>query len=481
MAERVFCIDFGSAYTKVALRRDPMAQSTLLACAGADVDYWVPTVVAVDRRGENKLEFGERAAAIKPEPGVIDVYKNFKKDLFAQSATQPDKPAVPALDALLQSGEFTDLATKYGVFPQQIAALRALAGNARALVAAGAAESSESVEGRRRELAYRLAYHFFVWLRKEVLAACGRLNVPGLKFEEFPVRIAVPALAPANALAQHPGCLLLRDALRHAKWPLHPDQPFVSEPESNAIGVLTKATNILNLRRDQMLLGQMLRDGPLNGVVAGDPHHTSYRALLVDVGAYTTDLASLSIETGGRSFVFTAEDRFQVSQRSIPIGVNGLDSHVLADLSQEKREWLDNAPRKEFGAFQISAYTEGKGYRVPRLGVIGGESDRAVIETHIREFADRVGQEVTAFCAEAQPGAKQELILTGGGSSIPAVREAVINAAQQSGKREFVKTHAPDLKRGQTASPLIDKLDTEFTRGGSALGGASIYFEKQYG
>ena len=49
MADRVFCIDFGTAYTKVALRRDPVSKSALLACAvlstglkAADVSYLDP-------------------------------------------------------------------------------------------------------------------------------------------------------------------------------------------------------------------------------------------------------------------------------------------------------------------------------------------------------------------------------------------------------------------------------------------------------
>ena len=34
-------------------------------------------------------------------------------------------------------------------------------------------------------------------------------------------------------------------------------------------------------------------------------------------------------------------------------------------------------------------------------------------------------------------------------------------------------------KRGRSGAPLVDKLDERFTRGGSALGGTSIYFEKR--
>ena len=100
MAERVFSIDFGSAYTKIAnSSRDPTADSTLLACEGAEFDFWVPTVVAVDVAGkEPRLEFGDRAMDIKPGGG-IDVYANFKQDLFANPAPTPDKPLLSPVDA----------------------------------------------------------------------------------------------------------------------------------------------------------------------------------------------------------------------------------------------------------------------------------------------------------------------------------------------------------------------------------------------
>ena len=36
-------------------------------------------------------------------------------------------------------------------------------------------------------------------------------------------------------------------------------------------------------------------------VLAGDKHHPTYRALVIDVGAFTTDFASLWVDTKGRS------------------------------------------------------------------------------------------------------------------------------------------------------------------------------------
>ncbi len=476
MAERVFCIDFGSAYTKIALRRDPTADSSLLHCGGAEVDFWIPTVVLVDRRGtEPKLEFGDRAAG-RTAGGGIDVFTDFKRHLFAVSGPAPGVPSLPPVDALLHSDEFAALAVKFEVNATQVAALRQFAGVARALVGSPG-ERAISVEAHRQAHAARVACHFFHWLRRQVLEACAKLPATGLKFEDIPVRVAVPALGSGD-VAQQPGCKLLREALHRAGWPLHPELPFVSEPESNAVGILTKAGNVLT-RGGRIHFGDMFGKGPLITVLKGDPNHPSYRALVIDIGAYTTDFASLLVNLGGKTMVTEMGVGFTVVQRSIPLGVRVLDGLVQAALQPEKQTWLAARTPKEFESFQKLAYSEGKGVRAPGFGAVGGEADRDVMQSCLNDFATQLSAEVTKFCAELTPANMQELILTGGGSNIPTVRTALI-AAAQAGGNGYVKTHAPDLKRGKAGSPPVDKLDEPFARGGSALGGASIYFEKGY-
>lgn len=477
MAERVFCVDFGSAYTKVALRRDPEADSALLPCGGGDLDFWVPTVVLVDRRGtEPKLEFGYQAAG-RAAGGGIDIYANFKKDLFTAPAPASDKPRASPLDALLQSDEFAALAAKYSVSQHQVAALRTMAGSARTLVGTPG-ERVVSLEAHRQANAVKLVYNFFVWLRKQVLDACGRLGAPGLKFEEFPVRVAVPALTPDGNLADQPSCKLLREALHRAGWPIHTEQPFVTEPEANAVGILTQADNSLNRRR-RINLGAMFNKGPLMSVLKGDVNYPTYRALVIDVGAFTTDFAALTVDTDGKPFVPETGAGFRTAKHSVAFGVSDLDARVREAVPKEKREWLERASRKEFESFQEGAYSPGRGYRVPGVGVFGGDTDGET-DACVTEFGNRLMQEIAKFCADHQPAKMQELIITGGGASIPKVRDALIAAAQACGNT-FVKIHAPDLKRGRTGSgPLVDKLDDQFTRGGSAIGGASIYFERSY-
>ncbi len=222
----------------------------------------------------------------------------------------------------------------------------------------------------------------------------------------------------------------------------------------------------------------MFNKGPLVTVLKGDAHHPTYRALVIDVGAFTTDFAVLTVDTGGKPADSSAGAGFGIVQHSVAYGVTDLDASVQGALPDDKRAALDALPRKDFSEFQVSAYTEGTGYRLADRRVLGGDADRDAVQAGITDFANRLTDETTAFCQQLGPASMQELILTGGGSSIPAVRDALIAASRVAGSA-FVKTHAPGLKKAK-AGPLVDNLDERFARGASALGGASVYFEKGY-
>ncbi len=471
MAERVFCIDFGSAYTKVALRRDPTADSELLSWP--NIDFCVPSTVVVDRRGTKpRLTFGAEAADERGGGG-IDVYRNWKKSVFL---TPPAGRATQSpLEALLESEELLQLATKFGVAAGQIGYLHQLVTAARGLVA-GPGGRIVSADAHQQTVAAALAAHFFHWLRQRVLEACSKLPTTGLKFEEIPVRVAVPAFATGSD-QPHAGCKLITEALGKAGWPLHPEQPVVAEPYSNAIGILTKANNVIG-RSGRVNLGDMFGKGPLITVLKDREHYPTYRALVIDVGAFTTDFAALSIAPDADT-TSDPDAGFRIAQRSIALGTSDLDDRVRAALPKDKAEWLEKAKWQDFATFQRHTYSDGKGYRVPGIGVIGGEADREAVQASLSDFGKRISDEARDFCQSLGPAAMQELILTGGGSNIPTVRDALQNATQ-SGAKAFAKTHAPDLKRPKPGGVPVDKLDEQFTRGGSALGGASIYYEKRY-
>ena len=477
MADRVFCIDFGSAYTKVALRRDPTADSSLLSsrtAAAGEADFCIPSTVAVDRRGLKAIpEFGDRAAGLT-SGGGIEVYRDWKKLLFKVPGARPQQSP---LESLLQSPELMELAGKYGVAVGQLSYLHQLVVAAKSLIA-GPGGRVISAEVQQQTLATTLAPHFFLWLRQQVLEACNRLPATGLKYESIPVRISVPAFAYGKGLEANPGCKILTDSLGKAGWPLHPERPIVSEPYANAVGILTKASNVL--QKGRIRLGDMFGKGPLITVMKSTADHPAYRAIVIDVGAFTTDFAAITLKPEGDSSSDPDTDN-NVTQNSVPIGVSNLDTRVMDSLPAEKGEWLRKATPLEWEDFRPAVYTTGKGFRSAKVGLVGGSADGEAIRTCIAEMGHQLTEECEKFLASLPPlptGTLQELILTGGGSIIPLVRDCLSAATQKAG-HEFVKTYAPDIKK-TVGGPPVGKLDVSFARGGSALGGASLYFEREY-
>jgi hypothetical protein len=482
MGDRVFSIDFGSAFTKVALRRDPGAEAELVSrprrMAVGDVDFCFPSVVVIDRRGLKPIvECGDGAVDRRPGKGV-EVYRNWKKWLFQEVPTTDLAEKTSALDTLLRSDEFRDLADKFGVPRTQVGYFRQLVAAAEGLTGR-ALEPDTPLEVKQQKFAAGLAGHYFVWLRRQVLEACAKLPATGLNFEAIPVRIAVPAFEHAIPLGTNtnPGTQSLLEAIRRAGWPLHPDNPVVTEPYANAIGVLTHGQNVVH--RGRIQFAQMFEKGPFITVLKAPADHPTYRALVIDVGAFTTDLATVTLDTGGKT-VDDPRGEFVLDQQSVPLGISQLDEQIrtaIAEVSAEKGKKLDDATASDWETIRRSLYTEGKQYRKPGL-VIGGKDEAELLTSTLTAFGKSVAEEVMKFVAARKSADRQELILTGGGSVIPAVRDEVQRAATANG-HTYVKIHAPDVKK-KPGGPPVDKLDEKFVRGGSATGGVSVYFERSF-
>ena len=486
MADRVFCIDFGSAFTKVALRRDPSATAGLLNRPGTEAletaDFTFPSVVATDRTDpkDPKCVFGAEAVDLKSGGGVR-VYRNWKKDLFQSVPSAEPGPAVSPLVSLFQSDEFRRLASEHGVTPAQAEFLRHMATAADGLTG-GLAVRRPSAEAQEQVFAGKLAVVYFGWLRRQVLAACARLGVTGLRFEEIPTRVTVPAFGDGrpDAAAEQPGAVLLRQAVQKAGWPMHPTRPVVTEPYSNAIGILTHGHNVLS-REGTIQFMPMFDKGPFVTVLKKSAYYPAYRAVILDVGAFTTDLAAVTLEPGKEDDGPFLHRDITLAERSVPLGISHLDDRMrdaITAMSPERGDAIRAFTAVKWDNFRHSVYTEGRLYREAGGVRIGGADDRKTIDAVLDDFATNLATTVTEFCNDLPPVWQEELILTGGGSIIPTVRAALCRAAVREGQSCF-KIHAADIKR-QPSPTKIDRLDPTFARGGSAIGGASIYFEPAF-
>ena len=480
MAERVFCIDLGSGYTKVGLRTAADADTTLLASPtvlAGGVDFCLPTVVAVDQTsGTRQYEFGYQALDRKPGDKVR-VFANWK-----QWAFETGQKVASGLHTLLASEDFAALAGRYQVPLAQVQGLRQLVAASHQLNG-GPPPSTEPLEVRWATV---LAEKFFRFLRTFVLDACRRMEDPPENVEDIPAVLTAPAFSPEAVLTEHPGVKLLSAALTRAGWKVRQHTPVVSEPFSNAVGVLTGGVNALKKTAKtkthpavtRIDLGKMFKKGPIITAVNDGTHYPLYRALVVDVGAYTTDVAVVELPAAEMDdFTPTV---VRVRQTSAPLGVYEIDGRIRAALPPRQGEYLTNQMSSaNWEDFRMTVYggTSEKPFRTLE-GNIGGKKDGPAIRAVLEGFGREVAEQVVGFCGDLSPANMQELILTGGGNGIPAVRSALEAAVKLPGS-PVVRVLSPTRKT--TVTDAVSRhLDDHLSRGGSALGGCSIFFEPSY-
>ena len=183
-------IDLGSAYTKLAIRRDWHDESELLRdlpLATAEVDFCIPSVVTrVETAAATRWLTGAAAASQAPAAGVT-IYRYWKARLFAE---HPEEQAEH--DSLGKSGEGHDL------------------------------DDHEEV-----------ATQFFRGLKSSL-----EREPFGLDLGSTAVRVCIPKLERSQGAEARIVAILERAGVRPARG-----RTTVYEPESNAVGVLTRGRN----------------------------------------------------------------------------------------------------------------------------------------------------------------------------------------------------------------------------------------------
>jgi hypothetical protein len=483
MADGLICIDFGSAFTKVSVRRGRRTNSDIVVStehalpAGTDTSpeyrLCVPSTVIVDTTTPTpQYSFGLRTINRRTSD-TITVRKNWKKELFSASGTAPSVAPPKArkmtrLESLVHSPAFAKLAEQYRVSKNELTSLQWLVIHATSITLP--IYNAPLPEGPV-DYTFPLAVEFFRWLRGVVLAAASGQGGQDA-VARLPVRVTVPAFAPEDQLAQHPGCVRLREALQMAKWELHSEMPFVSEPYSNAVGVLTQGSNCTRV-------ADMFKHGLLITALRDPKTHDIYRVAVIDVGAFTTDFACLTMNSFGQ-VVQLSDIEFETKTHSVSVGMSDLDDAVLAALNAENQAYFrDEASPAEWAELRLYLYTLKQPYSSP-VGDVGTPEEMPRIEAAIGEFQTRLAVETTKFFAAIEDVPFKELVLTGGGSTVPAIQETLIGAAE-AGRQKYRKVHMPVVAetghRETTNLQIVTPLDAKLTRGATALGGTSSYFD----
>lgn len=473
MAARVFCIDFGSAYTKVSLRSDPRAASDLFQDGNLAVDelkICVPSALALDRSQTPPIAVWGQAAANEPlDSPRYEVRRNWKKEIFGSKLGASHRGNSNNLDGLLKSSELRELAGRMGVPATQIDSLRKLVAAAATLSAPADTPSNSISLGR-------LAVTFFTRLRKSVLSYFESRGIADA--DKIPTRITVPAFRPESELRSHPGCEVIAKAVELSGWPLHPERPVISEPYANLIGVLTTGNNLLTPQGKIQYQGTF-PPGLLLRVLGHPYEHPAYRGVVVDVGAFTTDFAMLTLDTHGNT-ISDVLPIIDVSAKSVPMGISDIDAAVMDALPTTKGDWLRRQAKGiDWEDFRMLTYSTNKPLRRNDGETIGKGEEAAQIQGCVQSFADLVAGQVKAFCAEMPPIEMTEVVLTGGGTNIPKVRDTILAAIKDAGW-SYRKVHRGASAKAMGTGPVLVPLGEHLIRGGTALGGASVFFESEF-
>jgi len=421
MNDSLISIDLGSAYTKVAIRRElgedaRLAQAPSLSLDGG-LGISVPTVAAhAVRRGTDRWWFGSDVAKLPDNSPPVEVFRNWKPHLLARPLGPGD--------------------------------------NHRGL-----------------------AVGYLRWLRHEFLPPiASRLD---LDVGEVGTRLAVPSMTIDDEIQRS-----ILSILDEAGFRLADVAPLVVEPVANAIGVFSRGRNIVwqsDAKDPRPQLGKMFEDSTFLDAVRARTLEKSDRAdhwaLVVDLGAFTVDCAMVGFDVASLDSPLDGEldGKARLAAGSWPTGIAELDRRLVDSLPEEKaiglQRVLAHPDSRRLEAVHQNLYGVRQPYVLPSGVILGETRETDLIETVLWSFAAEIANAVEGFLQDGGYDRVDTLILTGGGLFVKPVSDRLCARMSQFGIQGVY------LPFSATHLPLAGTLAPELVRGGTALGGGSIYFD----
>jgi Tfp pilus assembly PilM family ATPase len=157
------------------------------------------------------------------------------------------------------------------------------------------------------------------------------------------------------------------------------------------------------------------------------------------------------------------------------IGVTTLDRRVAAVMTPDNQaifRGVEAEPDQQLlESLHGIVYGQGRPMKLKRKTINQGAEAKRIRDC-ISEFADEVADFAGKFLDLHQYDHIDDLIFTGGGSMIPAVRDTLRKRLEEPyGIRKFhwYATESSDVR--------LHPFPYELSRGSTALGGASVYFD----
>lgn len=447
-ADRCLCIDFGNSFTKLALRPDRELPYDYLRCAGLDYDrglnLCIPTMAARLIEGvRERWFFGADALDVQQYTPGATFFRDWKRDFFQESESELRE-------------EFSGW------------------------VSAGKRKKEGGRRGCSVEELDVISRGFFRWVRD---FADRVMMERGLgRIDEVVTRISIPSFALGS-----PEESRLLSVLSQAGFHLAPSQPTIPEPLANAVGVFSDGRNVVcpegaGVDFERMFSGTRLSDvmRTRSEDLSGTPR--IFWSLVADLGAYTLDFAMLGFSTTDpqRSLRQTFYGRERFGIYSEPLGISHLFQRIRDSLYPAKRPIFDEliAGRlpEEQTLFFENVFLRGIPFEYRSTGLVIGEGDEGQqIGKELHAFAQEAARKLKLFLEHYRYKRVDEVVFTGGGMNIPAIRDALFAVAEQfSATHGFVPSHPEE----RLPAPLLDRIDQFQVRGATALGGSSLFFDE---
>lgn len=479
-------IDFGNTYTKLGVRKNGDSRAMLLTDGSLKWDdglfACVPTLAACHKTARNeKWYFGTDVMRFREQTPGLAIYRNWKPRFFdgVSENRRPPSPvsrplrvgsSLPAPPGISDGAWQTILTSLPQAQVQEIWA--SLAGQSATPQLQAESNSEET------DLDFKwIGLGFFRWLLAFIDPICRKAI--GVSARDVPVRISLPSF---GSVAQAE--LLLKEILSEAGWTLDDRVATLPEPLSNAIGTFTEGLNVTHRQGASPHYGRMFANTGLlarmrEATLANGPR-TAW-VLIADVGGYTTDFAmvGLDLEDIDARLEGLVDGRRRLAHQSEALGVTNLDQQLRDRLAPVKRqalmEIMNDPDQQRLETFHRNCFGRTGRYATRRAIIGDTRAERQMIQELVTTFAEQIADDAERFLETHQYDHIDDLILTGGGTMITAVREALCSRLQRYG---LVTVHfGAEPPERQFAGIRSHTLMSQLVRGATAIGGASIYFD----
>lgn len=195
--------------------------------------------------------------------------------------------------------------------------------------------------------------------------------------------------------------------------------------------------------------------------------------LVVDVGAFTTDIAALTFDTRSENDGFS-----EIRAQSYELGViNELDRPLFRSVGERHGFDWNSLTFTEAENAKLAIYA-GKAHPLlladpPRVISVGGAPDDDLIQAACGAFVDGIWEKVCAFTKQQEPAV---VYLTGGGSLISPVAEAIKHRLRE---RKIGCGLTNDSGPAEGSEPWREWRNTgeSLARIATAIGGASVILQ----